>query len=730
MGLRTLLSIGLLSFVPVRTSTAQVSPQEKDFRIQVAVEEVRLDAVVLDGKGRQITDLMAEDFQIFQNGLPQKVTSCIYINQSQPQPLPKAPPAAPKGSVPVPRLTGPMLTREEVQRVIVFVVDDISMGCPDFHWARMALTKFVESQMQTGDLVAIVRTSRGISANQMFSSDKRHLSAIIQTVRCGDSTHWDVQPLVITGEPMTPMNSQGDQNAASQKDKGGQGQDSEKVEEFFQADTDSRVRNLIDAQIWTIRYCIRALQDMPGRKSLLFLSPRLYLPPKVRNDFRRFEPAYDFLYLGAYSRVADDALRAGVVIHTMDIRGLGASADPAAQVSLTEQRSGSRIPLAEKTGGLFLEDSNFFVTGSGIGRVREELKGYYLLSYIPPASTFRADKWNVYNKVKIKAKRKGSLVHTRDGFFGRPQPVKPSTEPSPLLNVVFSPLSRKELEVSMASGYVQDPKSGYLLRSWLNLDAKNLNSVETKDGDHTIALAALCVTSDVNDYIQDFSSPRYLFGVKKENLQWVRDHGIRFSLFLPVKKPGAYYVRAAVKDQVSGAVGSAYQFIEIPDLKKRRLSLSNIFAINRGEDASWVRSGMTEEPDNRFYPILTRDENKSPALRRFLPGESFEYVAVVYNAKYNAKAKEKQPPELELQVVLFRNGREVYRTEPEAVNLQGLSDFARIPVRKRMTFGKGMEPGEYILQLRVRDKQAKKKYSLASQALGFEVVRPTDADGR
>ena len=45
-----------------------VSAQEKDFRIQVSVEEVRLDAVVLDKRGNQITNLTAKDFRIFQNG--------------------------------------------------------------------------------------------------------------------------------------------------------------------------------------------------------------------------------------------------------------------------------------------------------------------------------------------------------------------------------------------------------------------------------------------------------------------------------------------------------------------------------------------------------------------------------------------------------------------------------------------------------------------------------------
>lgn len=46
---------------------------EDAFTIKVGVEEVRLDAVVLDKKGRQITDLTADDFEIYQDKKRQRI---------------------------------------------------------------------------------------------------------------------------------------------------------------------------------------------------------------------------------------------------------------------------------------------------------------------------------------------------------------------------------------------------------------------------------------------------------------------------------------------------------------------------------------------------------------------------------------------------------------------------------------------------------------------------------
>jgi hypothetical protein len=44
------------------------------------VEEVRIDATVLDKKGRQVTDLTDADFEVYQDGKRQEIVSCTYNN--------------------------------------------------------------------------------------------------------------------------------------------------------------------------------------------------------------------------------------------------------------------------------------------------------------------------------------------------------------------------------------------------------------------------------------------------------------------------------------------------------------------------------------------------------------------------------------------------------------------------------------------------------------------------
>ena len=357
--------------------------------------------------------------------------------------------------------------------------------------------------------------------------------------------------------------------------------------------------------------------------------------------------------------------------------------------------------------------------------MNEALKGYYILTYVPPEHTFRPDFWKTYHKITITVKRRGLQVHTRDGFMGIVKSANTLVEsPMTVRDALYSPFRNNDLDVNLASGYIDDPRKGYMLRYQVHLDGKRLSVVEGKEGTNSIYIDVACITSSMAQFIQDAGNLHYEFRVKNKDVPWIRNHGIRFSLDLPVKNPGSYYVRTAVKDEVSGKAGSAYQFIEIPDLKKSRVALSNIFIVNRDEDGPWATLQAKEGSRNLLYPDVRRDPRKSPALRSYLPGESFEYAAVIYNAK-----KEGMKPDLESQSILYGNGKELFKSGYEPVDLDSVSDVNRIPIMKRMSLGDSVQPGDYIMMLWVKDKRADEKHNLAVQALDFKVLAKTDFSG-
>src|SRR3954447_570449 len=119
--MRLLLATAVLGSVLL----AAQEPQTPKFR--VAVDAVRIDAVVTDKNGNIVRDLTADDFEIQQDGKAQKVTFAQFVPvASAPEEIPGA--TAPRSAW---RDEGPSLTtppaqvrRENIQRTIALVVDD------------------------------------------------------------------------------------------------------------------------------------------------------------------------------------------------------------------------------------------------------------------------------------------------------------------------------------------------------------------------------------------------------------------------------------------------------------------------------------------------------------------------------------------------------------------------------------------------------------------------------
>jgi hypothetical protein len=92
-------------------------------------------------------------------------------------------------------------------------------------------------------------------------------------------------------------------------------------------------------------------------------------------------------------------------------------------------------------------------------------------------------------------------------------------------------------------------------------------------------------------------------------------------------------------------------------------------------------------------------------------------MAVIYNAEFEKESR----PELEIQSVLYKDGTELFRSASKPIELAGTASFDRIPIMQKLTLGSDLKEGDYVLQLIATDKQKKKKNSLASQTLSFEI---------
>lgn len=720
----TLAFIGLcLSAVFAQNTNPSPTPKPSandDDVVKISTALIQVDVTVTDKKGKIVSDLKPEDFEIFENGEKQNISNFSFISSVSAS---SQPPAKPnpndKLTVPIPPT---QIRPEQVKRTIALVVDDLTLSFESTYYVQRALKKFVNEQMQDGDLVAIIRTGGGIGALQQFSSDKRQLFAAIEKVRWNPigngkiGAFSPIEPSLLEQAQATGANISEEQLEAEKA--------------FNQSAKSFREDIFATGTLGAINYVIRGMKELPGRKSIMLLSDGFQLFSQTTSGFRDSSRV-----LQSLQQLVDLANRSSVVIYTMDARGLqttgltaqddtGILSAAAVEQRLTDRRTelfntqDGLIYLARQTGGLPIINNNDL--SGGIRKILDE-QSYYLIGYAPDAETFDP-KTRRFNKLVVKVNRKDTNVRYRSGFFGvaDEQIKKPinQTRFQQLTTALTSPFAVNDISLRLNTLFGSDVKNGSFVRSVMHVNTKDLTFTEEADGKKKVIFDVLAVGYGDKGVPTDQISKTYTLIISPEQYQKFVSEGFIYYFAFPIKKPGAYQMRVAIRDQASEKVGSANQFIEVPNLKNKRLTLSGI-VLNNLTYQQWNKQQQTT-PANT---AVDDDEQNSPmadtALRSFKRGTVLRYGFEIYNAK----AGNGQTPRLNTQTRIFRDGKLLFEGKPQPVNASAQNNSQIGYGTGAINLGGEMQTGDYILQIVVTDNLAKDKYKVTTQFVQFEIVK-------
>src|SRR6476660_6088599 len=247
--------LGLLCFLSFRSS-AQQGPPPTPGVVRINVNLVQVDAVVTDRSGKPVTDLKADDFELLQDGKVQKIRNFefIRVKDNLASLSVRLPAVRPGTDTPAPPLPGLSTTvrPEQIRRTVALVVDDIALSYDGIVHVRDALKKWVNTEMQPGDLVSVVRTNAATGSLQQLTGDKRVLFAAIDRLK--------YQPGRIGVETFPAFTAAPDPDDTPIADTG-----------FSAALEDSYLAGSLNA----VRYVMQGLRDLPGRKSLVLFSEDL-----------------------------------------------------------------------------------------------------------------------------------------------------------------------------------------------------------------------------------------------------------------------------------------------------------------------------------------------------------------------------------------------------------------------------------------------------------------------
>ncbi|HEY0428127.1 MAG TPA: VWA domain-containing protein [Pyrinomonadaceae bacterium] len=698
------------------------TPTPDDDVVKISTNLIQIDVTVTDKKGNVVKDLKPEDFEIYENGEKQEITNFSFVSNVKTQDE-AAKTTADKVPVPVPQAE---LKPQQIRRTMALVVDDLSLSFESAYQVRRALKKFVDEQMQEGDLVAIIRTGAGIGALQQFTSDKRQLYAAIEKVRWNPIGRGRIGAFApIEPTPLEKAKAAGDENVTEE--------DLKEEKDFLRSTNDFQEQVFATGTLGALKFIVGGMSQLPGRKSVILFSDGFQIFSKSETGLLEMSHVMDFL-----RELVDLANRASVVFYTLDARGLQTTAltpqdnivDPTGEKiqqammersdELFDTQQGL-IFLAKQTGGTAYVNQNDL--SGGVRSILDD-QSYYLVGYQPDSATFDA-KTRRFNKLSVKIKRPDVLIRYRSGFFSVAEEniaAKPTTKNlTPLQqisNALTSPFAVNDISVRLNTLFGNDSGGSYV-RSLLHVDAQDLKFTDDADGSKKATFDVLAMSFGDNGQVVDQIGKSYTFNVKGAAYEKVLKEGFVYYFSFPVKKPGAYQFRVAIRDSQTAKVGSASQFIEVPNLKKNLLTVSSIVLENfTREQWQAISDGEQKKVSNASVDLSTNPMNDT-SLRKFKRGTILRYGFEVYNSRLDGARK----PNLSAKIRVFRDGALLLDGKQIPLDLDGQIDMERVKSVGAISLGGEMPAGEYILQIIVTDSNiAKETQKIATQFVQFELV--------
>ena len=690
----------LLSFctsLPVVGQSQTAKPaDDKDDVVRITTNLVQVDAVVTKD-GKPITNLKAEDFEIYEDGRRKEITSFAFISNVTSRERSSVRNKT-DADVP-PRPVSP----DVPHRIIAVVVDDLGLSLESMSHVRRQLRTFVTEQLQPNDVVAVIRTGGAIGTLQQFTNDRRLLTRAVDQLRWNPCSRMGTSIFPRYGQPRTKA-------------------DWENCDPFDDG-TNKALHIILDG-----------LARIPGRKSLVFMSDDMPISRK------EIEGAESGIAVGstapigptslnrgdALQRIVEKAIRSSVVIYSVDTLGLQVTGLTAAdnvtavpvigatqpKIAIDDPRPANAMMMArshllqlrregaelvaKKTGGFQIRNSN----GFQLDRILEDQSGYYLLGYRPTEETFNRQ----FHQIKVKVKSSRLTVRTRSGFYGvteeeaRRAQLSARDETNLALG---SPFGAQDIELNLMSFFANAKADGSIVRSFIYVDPTNLTFTPVNERQETSLEIHGVIFGDNGAIVQQIKHSAVLSLRENEYREAMQD-GLRLRFDMPAKTPGSYQVRIAVRDRTSSKIGSAGQFVVVPDLNQKRVALSGV-----------VLRAATEGP-------VQLSTMSNPPARRFPANAEINYGFVVYNPMIDPVT---QLPNLTMQVKLYRDGNSVGPAVEAPIDVKNQADLSRLFITGSVRLSSNLEPGDYYLQVVVTDKAAKDKQSPITQWVNFEIVK-------
>ena len=537
--------------------------------LRVTTRLVLVDVVVRDKAGQPVTDLQASDFTVSEKGKAQKLA--VFA-------LERPAPAATLPSLPPNVFTNRPGYRMPEGPLTILLLDGMNTQIANQNYARQQLLKYLRTQHQANQRMAVFALGNTLRVLQDFTSDPRLLRAALE----GYATT-EAQALAAAAPRPPSKMAAGDEGRLG-------GNIAERMRnQLHQFETEQSATNLerrIGGTLAALRLIARAMAGYPGRKNLIWVSasfPVVLFPdsalPSVRatllgaqnastNVMRSYEPEL---------KATENLLsQAQVAVYPVDARGLvgGGSVADASNSGLNEagllrigadygntvtsqsaqlvDSTAAMKDLADETGGRAYTSRNDIDNAVALGVA--DGSTYYLLGYYPEDKS--AD--GTFRKISVEVSRPGVQVRHRPGYYAIDdvKAAKQKSEKEKEAELMMA-MATESLTTNMVvfDSRITPPAAGGPVTVEVLVDPRTLSTEPLGGGRQQLSVNFYAAAFGPDGKLVDHKESKIEQPLSPEQFAKLQQGGLPFQAQLDLK-PGNYAVRVAIRDNRTGYFGT------------------------------------------------------------------------------------------------------------------------------------------------------------------------------
>ncbi len=372
---------------------------------------------------------------------------------------------------------------------------------------------------------------------------------------------------------------------------------------------------------------VNALKLVPGRKSVLFFSEGLVIPPNVMPRFLS---------------LIDEANRANVAVYAMDAKGLRAESTQAeardeinayaagrlnngersigagGAASRYLERNEDRLrmepasglgQLANETGGFLIAGSNNF--DKGFTRVSEDIRAHYVLTYSSSTPAYDGK----FRSIDVKVTRPGLTVSHRKGYYA----VPPSADGTPVMAYEAPGLALLEsaplpnaFPVAARALVFPTPGPESVTPVLVAFDTRHLDYTTAADAFSAEAVVIARLRDGNGQVLAKMSEQYTLSGAAAQMASSQAGRVVFFRT--PSLPPGLYQLETIVYDAHTARASVRISSLEVPAPASSPVRVSSLFVIQRAEkvpEAERDKANPLFFGDTLLYPNVGEPVSKA-----------------------------------------------------------------------------------------------------------------------